>query len=141
MTIFDQAVRAHSHAVDDVYAKSWLYLPMAAAAPNDVRTADSSRAQTPLCAFLLDHYARAFSSDARKQGVKPERPGHASSRPILGFALHRLPYLPAHGDRVQCTNCDTPGVPEGSVFEVAEIRPDGYGRVELDLNLITRGGS
>jgi hypothetical protein len=136
-SLFQQALAANSAAQDAVYGEPWIYIPMAAAAPNDVASADNTRAVMPITASFFDLYARASSGPARKQGVRPERPGHASSRPILDLDITQLPYAIAHGDRVKCNDKDSPNY--NSVWEIAEPRPDGTGRAELDLNLLTPG--
>ena len=133
-SIFQQACIANSAAQDAVYGEPWTYIPMAAAAPNDVPGADGTRAVTPITASFFDLYARAFSGPARKQGVKVEKPGHASSRPVLDLDVTQLPFAIVRGDRVQRGS-------DNSLWEIAEPRPDGNGRAELDLNLITPGSS
>jgi len=72
-------------------------------------------------------FARAESRQARRHGVTPERPGHAASRPYLDLALANLPYAPRVGDR-------TTRLKDGKRYHVAEVRPDGTGRAQLDLN-------
>jgi hypothetical protein len=133
-SIFQQACVANSAAQDAVYGEPWAYIPMAAAAPNDVPSADGSRAVTPITAGFFDLYARAFSGPARKQGVRPEKPGHASSRPVLDLDITQLPFAIVHGDRVR-------RISDNSLWVIAEARPDGNGRAELDLNLLTPGTS
>jgi hypothetical protein len=134
-TIFEDACAAASNAVDLVYAdkESWQYMPMASADPNARKSPDPARAALPIQAAFFDPFARAFSNMARKQGVKPERPGHASSRPVLDLAIAQLPYQVIRGDRVRRGK-------DQSLWEIAEVRPDGVGvRSECDLNLLTAG--
>jgi hypothetical protein len=132
MSVFEDACAAASAAVDTVYAKPWQYIPMAAADPNARAAPDPNRAAMDIEAFFFDPYARAFSGQARRQGVKPERPGHASSRPVLDLAVAQLPYDLRKGDRAM-------NYADQSVWKIAEVRPDGTGRAELDLNLLTAG--
>lgn len=104
---------------------------MAADAPNSRRSPDPDRCVVQITGAFIDLYARAFSGPARRQGVKVEHPGHASSRPVLDMALHQLPYAPRDGDQVR--RCK-----DGTLWRVAEPRPDGNGRAELDLNLLSK---
>lgn len=130
-TPFQDACAAASNAVDTVYGEPWIYLPMAVDDPNGRHSPDPDRAITSITGVFLDPYARAFSGPARKQGVRAEHPGHASSRPVLDIALAQLAFTPAHGDRVKrCL--------DGSFWMVAEVRADGTGRAELDLNNVTK---
>lgn len=134
-TLFQDACAASSDSVDLVYAEAWQYIPMAAADPNGRAIADGGRTATTIQAAYFDPYARAFSGPARKQGVKPERPGHASSRPIIDFAVAQLPYAVAKGDRLQRAS-------DQSLWVIAEVRPDGVGvRAECDINLLSPGKS
>jgi hypothetical protein len=126
-TPFQDACAAASDAIDTVYGEPFVYLPMTAADPNARRTPDPNRATTPIVGFFFDPYARAASGPARRQGVKVEHPGHGSSRPVLDIALAQLPFAPRRGDRVQ-------RLEDNSLWELAEPRPDGTGRAEIDLN-------
>lgn len=130
-SLYEDAAAAASNSVDTVYGTSWDYIPMASDDPNGRRSPDPNRARQTVTAGFFEPFARAFSNQARRQGVKPERPGHASARPVLDIALAQLPYDPRDKDRVR-NNAD------GSLWEVAEPRPDGAGRAQLDLTLLTR---
>jgi hypothetical protein len=129
-TPFQDACAAASGAVDTVYGEPWVYMPMATGDANTRRSPDPERAIISIVAAFIDPYARAFSGPARKQGVRVEHPGHASSRPIIDIALAQLTYDPRRGDRVTRST-------DGSLWQVAEVRPDGTGRAELELNRLT----
>ncbi len=147
-SLFQTAAAAASAAVDTVFGEPVLYQPMGVAADdvNARRAPDPSRPAMAIVAGFFDAYARAFSGPARSQGVKPEQPGHATSRPVLDIDFTQLPYEPHRGDRVvrqkqdaKGNVLDAPGVFTGEVYEVAEPRPDKTGpRGELDLNLLSR---
>lgn len=127
-TPFEDGCAAASNAVDAVFGKAdFLYQPMAAPDVNGRAVPDPDRPALPIVAFLPSPYARAFSNQARRQGVKAERPGHASARPVLDVALAQFPYALARADRVQ-------RISTGKTYHVAEIRPDGTGRAMIDLN-------
>lgn len=129
---FEDACQAASDAVDMVYGEPlpWIYQPMAADNPNSRRSPDPERAITPIVAAFIDPYARASSGPARKQGVRVEHPGHASSRPLISIALAQLPYEPRKNDRL------TRGK-DNSLWQIAEVRADGTGRAEIELNRLT----
>jgi hypothetical protein len=134
-TIFEDACAAASNSIDMVYAdaEGWSYQPYAATSGdvNARSTPDSSRAVLTVTGVYIDPYARAFSSQVRHQGVTPEKPGHASSRPQLDLDVTQLPYPVRSGDRV--TRIKT-----GQVFKIAEGKfPSGGPRFQLDLNEIT----
>jgi hypothetical protein len=135
MTIFQDAAVAHSAAVDMVYSECWTYLPYAAAG-NDVNArpvADGSRPAQPIIGVYLDPYARAESATVRRQGVTPEKPGHASARPQLDLDVTQLPYRIQNGDRVV-------RLATGDIFKVTEPKfPSAGIRQQLDLNLLTPG--
>jgi hypothetical protein len=134
-TPFEDALCAASAAVDVTFAdsESWLYEPMAVAEGdvNARRAPDSDRAPVAIVGIFIDPYARAHSGAARRQGVKAERPGHASARPQIYFDLTQLGYEPRQGDRVH--RCKT-----GVLYHIAEIKKDSAGpRAYVDLNELT----
>lgn len=131
-SLFQDAFALASEGIDDTFGECWTYLPMVKADPNGRAAADPGRAiVTPVIAVYFGPYARAFSAETRKQGLKPERPGHASDRPVCDLALCRLPYHPRAGDRVL-------RLQTGHLYEIAEPRPNGVGRAALDLNLLNQ---
>lgn len=135
-TIFEDACAAASNAVDAVYAdaEGWLYQPYAVTSGGDVNARpapDSSRAPMNVIGVYIDGYARAMSAQVRRQGVTPEKPGHASSRPQIDLDVTQLPYPVRNGDRI--TRLKT-----GQVFKIAEGKfPSGGPRWQLDLNELT----
>jgi hypothetical protein len=131
-SIFEDACAAASNAVDAVYGEpaGWDYIPMASDDPNGRPSPDPNRPRLTIVAGFFDPYARAFSNQARRQGVKPERTGHASSRPVLDIGLAQLPYDPRAKDRARRRQ-------DGTFWEIAEVRPDGAGRAQLDLVLLS----
>jgi hypothetical protein len=133
-TIFEDACAAASNSVDTVYAEGWTYQPYAVTAAGDVNarpTPDTSRASMNIIGVYIDPYARAFSAQVRHQGVTPEKPGHASSRPQLDLDATQLPYPICNGDRV--TRLKT-----GEVFHIAEPKfPSAGPRKQLDLNKLS----
>lgn len=132
-SVFEDACAAASAAVDTVYSESWIYQPYAATGGdvNGRPAADPNRAETPIIGVYINPYARAFSAEARHQGVKPEKPGHASSRPQIDLDVSQLPYPVCDGDRI--TRCKT-----GEVFSVAEPKfPPAGPRWQLDLNKLS----
>jgi len=132
-SLFEESFAVASEGIDDVFGEAWQYLPMATPDVNSRAVADTIRAIVPcFIAVYQGAYARAFSAETRKQGLKPEHPGHASNRPVCDLALCRLPYLPKNGDHVV-------RLKTGDVFKIAEPRPNGVGRAALDLNLLTPG--
>lgn len=129
--VFDDACTVSSASVDEVYGEAWTYMPMASDDPNARFSPDPVRPVLPIVGAFVDLYARSFSGPARHQGVKAEQPGHASDRPLLDLDLAQLPYRPRAGDfAVRLKN--------GLRYKVAEVRPDGTGRAQLDLNLLGR---
>lgn len=129
-SLFQDAFALASEGIDDTFGECWTYLPMVKADPNGRAVPDPDRAVvTSVIAVHFGPYARAFSAETRKQGLKPERPGHASSRPVFDIALCRLPYAPREGDRV--VRLET-----GLLYHLAEPRPNGVGRAAIDLNLL-----
>lgn len=138
MSVFDDALARASAAVDAVFADDefWIYQPFTVAAGNvnGMPSPDPDRPAVKIKGIYLGEYARANSVEARKQGVKPERPGHASARPQFDFDGTQLPYKPRQGDRL--TRCKT-----GAVYHVAEVKfPVGGPRYQLDLNFMSQGG-
>lgn len=132
MSIFDDALCVASAAVDSVLAESWTYLPTAAAGGdvNARRAPDPDRAAAPIVGIFIDPYARAHSGAARRQGVKAERPGHASARPQIYLDLTQLPYEARQGDLVRRGKT-------GKRYHVAEVKKDSAGpRAYVDLNEI-----
>lgn len=141
---FAQAAVAASIAVDAVYGEIWTVQPMATSDPNARRSPDPGRAVLTVTAAYQSAYARASSGPARQQGVKNERPGHATERPRISFDMARcvvvdgaepaaLPYRLRDGDRV--TRLKT-----GTTYQLAELRTDDTPRTEADLNVLTAGG-
>ncbi len=134
MTVFDTALDAHSRAIDEVYTERWTYLPWASA-NDDVNARgapDPERPPQTIRGVYLHAYARAFSGEARRQGLKPEHPGHASARPQIDLDVRQLPYRLRVGDRL-CRHRT------GEVFHVAEIKfPSAGRRVQIDLNVLSR---
>jgi hypothetical protein len=140
---FEDAAAASSRAVDAVYGNPWLFQPTDADDPDGRRAPDPDRAAFAIIGAWIDPYARAGSGPARRQGVKAEHPGHASSRPFLDVDVTQFGQgLPRRGDRLQRLDPDAlaQGVnkPVGPLYEVAEFRPDGTGRAEIDVNLLSR---
>lgn len=130
-TPFEDACAAASNAVDAVYGKPWLYQPMRADDVNARKSPDPDRAAVSIVGTFIDPTARAFSGPSRHPGIKVEHPGHTTSRPVLDIALAQLPFRPTSGDRVQ-------NLATMSWWEIAEVRPDGTGRAELDLNRLSK---
>lgn len=131
-SLFEESFAVASEGIDDVFGEAWLYQPFVVA-NGDVNGRPSPSPDGPercIIAVYQGPYARAFSAETRKQGLKPEHPGHASNRPVCDLALCRLPYPPKNGDQV--TRLKT-----GDIFKVAEVRPNGVGRAALDLNLLS----
>jgi hypothetical protein len=131
-TIFQDALALASECFDEVFSENWIYQPFVVAAGdvNGRASPDPDRPQLPIIGIFVDPYARAMSAEARKQGVKPERPGHASSRPQLDLDVTQLPYRVKQGDRV--LRCAT-----GKLYHVAEPKfPSAGPRWQLDLNEI-----
>lgn len=132
-SVFQDNFALASEGIDDLYGEPWTYLPMAKDDPNGRRSPDPDRVVVScLTAVWIGPFARAFSAETRRQGVKPEHPGHASDRPVCDLALCRLPYRPRAGDRVVRLQTE-------QTYEIAEPRPNGMGRAALDLNLLTTG--
>jgi hypothetical protein len=128
-SIFQEAFGLASEAIDDVMGECWTYQPMAKGDANGRSSQDPERAPASFTAVYLDPFARAGAGPERKPGLRPEHPGHASSRPVCDLALCRLPYAPRAGDRlVRRQTC--------MLYEVAEARPNGVGRAALDLNVL-----
>jgi hypothetical protein len=123
-----------SAAVDAVFAdtEGWLYQPMADTA-GDVNArpaADPDRAAIAVNGIYIDPYARAHSGNARHQGVKAERPGHASARPQIYLDLAQLGCRARQGDRIK-------RLKTGKLYHFAEVKPDAAGtRAYVDLNEI-----
>jgi len=133
MTVYEDALAAHSRSVDAVYAERWTYLPWASA-NDDVNARgapDPARVVKEIVGAYLKPYARAFSAEARRQGVKPELPGHASARPQIDFDMDQLPYRPQQGDRLRRHRTD-------ELFHIAEPKfPSAGTRLQVDLNLLS----
>jgi hypothetical protein len=130
-SLFEETFDVASEGIDDVFGEAWQYVPMATPDVNGRAIADTSRAGVDcFIAVYQGPFARAFSNETRRQGLKPEHPGHASNRPVCDLTLCRLPYLPKNGDQVV-------RLKTGDVFKIAEVRPNGVGRAALDLNLLT----
>lgn len=131
-TVYQDALAAHSAAVDSVYSEGFSYQPFASA-NEDVNargTRDLDRPCVEIVGVFLDPFARAFSDQTRRQGLKPERPGHASTRPQIDFDVTQLPYAPKSGDRVR-------RAATGKLYHLAEIKfPSAGTRVQADLNEI-----
>lgn len=126
---FAAATNAAAAAVDSYMGERFEYRPMKRAADVDARTSvDTGRVVVlDLLAMWGDPSARDMSAAAREPGVKPEYPGHASTRPYIALELSRLPYAPVKGDIV--VRKDT-----GDRFKVAEVLPSSPGFARLDLN-------
>ena len=132
-SLFEDSFAVASEGIDQVFGECWKYLPMAKPSPNARAAPDSSRIIVDsFIAVYLGPYARASSGIVQRQGLKPERPGHASDRPVCDVTLCRLPYPPQSGDRVV-------RLKTGDLYEIVEPRPNGIGRSALDLNLLTAG--
>lgn len=134
MTLYEDALAAHSRAVDAVFSERWTFLPWTAAGDDvNARGApDPERPPRDIAGAYLKPYARAFSAEARRQGVKPELPGHASARPQIDFDARQLPYAPRRGDRLR-------RLKTGELFHIAEPKfPSAGTRLQVDLNLLNR---
>ena len=59
------------------------------------------------------------------------RGGHTTARLQVNVLASALPYRPRIGDRL--TDLTT-----GALYMIAEPRPEGDGRMALDVNLLTR---
>jgi hypothetical protein len=134
-SLFEDGMALMSECFDTAFGERWLYQPRTDANNdvNDRKAADPARPAREIVGIFINGYARAFSIDARLQGVKPERPGHASARPQLDLDITQLPYLPRDGDRVirHLT---------GAVYQVAEPKfPTAGPRQQLDLNQLQAG--
>jgi hypothetical protein len=97
---------------------------------NARRTPDPNRAEKTVTGTYFGPFARALSGSARTQGVKPESPGHASARPVCDIDLAQLPYAPCNGGRIL-------RLKTGVLYAISEMRPDGTGRADLDLNQLS----
>lgn len=131
---FECELAAASAAVDEAFAdnEGWLYQPFASPGGDvNARGApDPDRPQMQIQGVFIKPYARAFSVEARHQGLKPERPGHASARPQIDFDVTQLPYAPRNGDRVL-------RLADGTLYHVAELKfPMAGPRQQFDLNEI-----
>jgi len=132
MTVYRDAVAAHSAAADLVFSEDWTYRA-AAAVNGDVNARpapDVNRQELQIVGAFLDPYARAFSGETRRQGLKAESPGHASARPQIEFDTAQLPFPPRRGDHLirQATRV---------VYMIAEVKfPSAGTRVVADLNQI-----
>ncbi len=118
-----------------MYAEHFLYQPFCVAGGdvNGRPSPDPVRPELRVKGFYIEGYARAFSAEARKQGLKPEHPGHASSRPQLDLNIEQLRYPPRNGDHVV-------RIRTGVTYHVAEIKfPTAGPRCQLDLNRIEPG--
>lgn len=139
-SLFATLAAAASAQVDRVYGEAWLYQPMAVDDPNGRRSPDPDRAAVTITAAYQSAFARASSGPTRTQGVRPERPGHASERPRISIDLQAcvatdgtpspLPYRPRTRDRLT-------RIKSGVVYEIAEPRTDDTPRFEADLNIVT----
>lgn len=132
-TLFGDALALASECFDATMGEHWIFQPSAIAGGdvNGRPSPDPDRPERRIVGIYINPYARAASAETRTQGVKPERPGHASSRPQLDFDTTQLPYRPRQGDRVV-------RLKSGQVFHVAEVKfPSAGPRDKLDLNLIT----
>jgi hypothetical protein len=134
MSLFEDALAAASTAIDGAMAddEGWIYQPVAVANGdvNDRAAPDPDRAAIPIDGVFIDPYARAHSGPSRHQGLKAERPGHASSRPQIDFDLTQLPYRPRNGDRVR-------RLKTGKTYHLAEVKfPAAGPRAQIDLNEI-----
>lgn len=130
-SIFQDAFALASlDGIDGTFGELWNYLPMIKADPNGRESPDPGRAVVVgFTAVWLGPYARAFSAETRKQGVRAEQPGHASNRPVCDLDLSHLPYRPRDGDRVVRQQT-------GLLYKIAEVRPIAVSRAALDLNLL-----
>ena len=136
-TIFEDAAAAHSRAIDTTFSEHWLYQPFCAAADdvNGRPSPDPGRPELRIAGAYIEGYARAFAAETRKQGVKPEHPGHASSRPQLDLDIGQLPYAARNGDRVV-------RLKTGVTYHVAEIKfPTSGPRYQIDLNRLDGGSA
>jgi hypothetical protein len=132
-TVYEDAVAAHSAAADTIYAERFTFRPMAQANDdmNARKGSDPDRAALHIHATFLQPYARAFSGEARRQGVKAEHPGHASSRPQIEIDIDQVPFKIRDGDQVERHKT-------GAVYTIAEIKFPSVGtRRVFDLNLVT----
>lgn len=131
-SLFEETFAVASEGIDDVFGEWWTYQPFAVAGGdvNGRPSPDPDRCEMTIFAIYQGPYARAFSNETRRQGLKPEKPGHASDRPVCDLALCRLPYAPRNGDQVV-------RLKTRDVFKVAEVRANGIGRAALDLNRLS----
>ncbi|WP_316168956.1 MULTISPECIES: hypothetical protein [unclassified Bradyrhizobium] len=130
------AIAAASATHDMVMSDSFRYSPMKYGADKNAPTVvDPDRAVAVIRGKCGEYAARVNSGPFNQPGVKPERAGHASSRPYLSLRLSQLAYRPKQGDQVQALDDD--GLPiAGQLFRVAEVLPSTPGFVRLDLNRI-----
>ncbi len=131
-TLFEDAAAAHSRAIDTTFSERWLYQPFTVAAGevNGRPSPDPDRWEREIVGVFIDPYARAASGEVRKQGVKPERPGHQSTRMQLDLDVTQLPYRVRTGDRVIRRKT-------GKTYHLAEPKFPSHGpRWQLDLNEI-----
>lgn len=90
--------------------------------------ADPTRDVVTFSATWSDGFARAGAEHKWKGGaVSSERPGHISTRPVIGCRASALPYRPRIGD-VVVRQSDSSG------WEVSEPRMVGLDWYEIDLN-------
>lgn len=133
---FAAAIAAAAATHDKIMADDFEFRPMKPANDrNAPAIVDPDRAIWIFRAPFTDSAARVHSDAARTPGVKPERPGYASTRPALSLNLALLPYAPRRGDVVAAI-LDPGALVYGKKYVIAEIVPGTPGFVRLDLNEI-----
>ena len=126
---FAAATQAAAAAVDAIMGETFTFRPMKRQADVSARPViDPDRlVRSGVVAIFGEPSARLDSGAVRTPGVKPEHPGHATSRPFVSLSRSRLPYAPEKDDIVirEAT---------GVRYMIAEVLPSTPGFVRLDLN-------
>ena len=129
---FDAAVKAAAASSDAILAEPFTFTPMKLAlnvSARPLRDEAIAIFQHVPCVFG-EPSARMGSGAVETVGVRPEKPGHASSRPFISLALSRL------GDRRPEKGWLILRENTGEKFKVAEVLPSHPGFVRCDLNYL-----
>lgn len=126
---FDDLLAQAEAQFDKVFGQAFEYHPRAAADPNRRSGPDPTRPVTAFTGIPSDTSARAGYGNG--PSMFDTQNHHATSRPMVSVLASALPFRPAKGDRIVEPESETTWV-------VSEVRPEGDGRVVLDLNLLAR---